>query len=398
MPRPLVVAACVLAAGLLGSAALVAGPLTPPAGAVTSTYKTLQQVEPRIDIATLPPSGPSRYVISQPGSYYLSQNITLAAGQIAINVFASNVTIDLNGFTIDGAGVSEDAITAPFSSFQNITIRNGTIRNTLKEGIDAFGCPRVTVENVTIDTCINGFGLITGPSASVSRVTVRNAGAGIIVGEHSRVTDCIAEGSASNGFELGAYAVASGCVARGSTGASGRGFLTGEGVTLDNCTAASNSAEGFRLGTSATLRASTAARNTTVGIITTGNAHVERCTVLGGTTGVRLAGGGNRLVDSKVGNAVNGIISEGLDSVLRNTLNSSAPQVGDGITTTGGDSIIDGNHIIYFSRGVVPAGFTTVTRNFFNFTPTPITATGTMIAPIATSAAATTNPLTNTIQ
>lgn len=38
--------------GLLGSAAmLTAGPLDPPAGPVAPTYKTLQEVEPRIALS-----------------------------------------------------------------------------------------------------------------------------------------------------------------------------------------------------------------------------------------------------------------------------------------------------------------------------------------------------------
>src|SRR5262245_39743009 len=60
----------------LGAAAL-AGPLDPPAGPVTGTYKTLQQVEPRIDVATLPGSETCAHIIWQPGSYYLSGNLSV---------------------------------------------------------------------------------------------------------------------------------------------------------------------------------------------------------------------------------------------------------------------------------------------------------------------------------
>src|SRR5262245_61818709 len=86
----------------IGAAAL-AGPLDPPAGPVTGTYKTLAQVEPRIDVATLPGNGSCAHIISQPGSYYLSGNLSVntSGGVIcAVYVGASDVSVDLNGFVI----------------------------------------------------------------------------------------------------------------------------------------------------------------------------------------------------------------------------------------------------------------------------------------------------------
>jgi hypothetical protein len=66
--------------------------LTPP-GAPAPTMKTLDQFESRTPISAAP------FNISTSGSYYLTTNLTVNSG-LAVNIAASGVTLDLNGFTI----------------------------------------------------------------------------------------------------------------------------------------------------------------------------------------------------------------------------------------------------------------------------------------------------------
>jgi hypothetical protein len=105
------------------STVLAQGSLTPP-GAPAPTMKSLDQIESRTPISSLP------YTISVPGSYYLTTNLTTAATN-GIVIFANGVTLDLNGYTIfstapdaryGGAGILLS------SGMGNITIRNGVIR------------------------------------------------------------------------------------------------------------------------------------------------------------------------------------------------------------------------------------------------------------------------------
>jgi len=60
-----------------------AGDLNPPPGPVAPTMKSLSEVEPRIAInaTNTPGDADSLFKITQPGSYYLTGNITGVAGK-----------------------------------------------------------------------------------------------------------------------------------------------------------------------------------------------------------------------------------------------------------------------------------------------------------------------------
>ena len=64
------------------------GPLSPP-GAPAPTMKTLEQIEPRTPISSLP------YTITNSGSYYVVSNLHSTGHGIVIEV--SGVTVDLMG-------------------------------------------------------------------------------------------------------------------------------------------------------------------------------------------------------------------------------------------------------------------------------------------------------------
>jgi hypothetical protein len=100
--------------------AFAQGSLTPPS-APEPTMKSLSQIEPRTTISSAP------FTIVQPGSFYLTTNVTVSAGD-AITITASNVTLDLNGFTISSSAAS--AVGAGIllnGGLKNITIANGFI-------------------------------------------------------------------------------------------------------------------------------------------------------------------------------------------------------------------------------------------------------------------------------
>src|SRR5262245_25997610 len=81
------------------------GALTPPVGAPGPVMKTLSQVEPRtplvIGASGVTNGASSSFVITKPGSYYLTENLVVtSANNSGIDLGNQDVVLDLNGFSI----------------------------------------------------------------------------------------------------------------------------------------------------------------------------------------------------------------------------------------------------------------------------------------------------------
>jgi hypothetical protein len=129
--KPIVQTTLLLGAGFalsLSPFANAQGPLAPP-GAPAPLFKTLDQVEPRRPIESLP------FTINQPGSYYLTGNLNGAGGN-GITIIANNVTLDLMGFALVGGPGTTDGVNVSVN-VTNITIRNGSISRWGGMGVDA---------------------------------------------------------------------------------------------------------------------------------------------------------------------------------------------------------------------------------------------------------------------
>jgi len=164
-------ALCALLLSLTGSV-YAQGTLTPP-GAPAPTMRTLDQLEPRMPVGSVP------FAITQPGSYVVVGN--LGGGTEGISVQASNVTIDLNGFALTGDPLAalHGITVAPGSD--NVTIRNGVVQQWGGDGVHAAGVTDLQLHNVRIVHCA-GDGVEVG-SATLRDVTVAdNGGAGIRAG------------------------------------------------------------------------------------------------------------------------------------------------------------------------------------------------------------------------
>ncbi len=98
------------------------GSLTPP-GAPGPTMKTLAQVEPRVAITNVP------YIITQPGSYYLTTNFVTAGSGVIVQ--ASRVTVDLMGFSLTGdndeIGYGVWVGGQPEAARREVVIRGGSV-------------------------------------------------------------------------------------------------------------------------------------------------------------------------------------------------------------------------------------------------------------------------------
>ncbi len=209
---PITIAAAVCGLFLTMKSGFAQGSLTPPGPpgptmtSLSQVQTTLTQVEPRRPIPGAP------FYIVQPGSYYLTTNLTVANGD-AIDINTNGVTLDLNGFTISSTGAYGTAILLniynPFTGIGNsdITISNGHITGGVTNKAGVYGGPgfanginyllmpyNVRVTGVTVSGCLNnGIYLGTGNSTVVESCTVNTVGGSGIVASsvsHSTANQC----------------------------------------------------------------------------------------------------------------------------------------------------------------------------------------------------------------
>jgi parallel beta-helix repeat protein len=254
---------------LCTAALLTAGPLDPPSGAIAPTYKTLNQVEPRTPItaATTPGDADSVYLISKPGSYYLVESMVAPAGKIAVEIEASNVTIDMRGFTISSLATLS-AIKLNGTSRTNITIRDGHIGTCLGNGIDLTNQSRGGVIENIIVTGAAGMGIYAGNGFTLSNCSAVDCGSGIRVESGNTLINCAAFSN------------------------DGTGITTYTGTSLENCTASGNGYKGFVIAFNSTLSNCTAYNNEDIGFETS-SSSLTGCTAYSNTLGGFLLSGGS---------------------------------------------------------------------------------------------------------
>jgi len=234
------------------------GPLAPP-GPPGEIYKTLDQVEPRIPINLLP------YTISAPGSYYLTKDMdypTIAQNGITIN--ASNVTIDLMGFTLKGPGKTgntRSAITL-VTGTSNITIKNGNINYWGNDGIECDPSTNTRVMNITV-SFIGDLGIVTDYNSQIVNCSVSGCtDDGIHTGYNSLVKDCVAR-DCDTGIYGELYNMLVNC---GAYDNNSDGIYIRSGGVVQNCIANSNTGNGIMISGSVTITGCTTYNNISNGI------------------------------------------------------------------------------------------------------------------------------------
>jgi hypothetical protein len=319
------IASIVIATSGLALTTALAGPLDPPAGPVAPTGKTLTEVEPRtaVNAANTPGDSGSMFIISQPGSYYLTGNIVGAGGYAGILINCSNVTLDLNGFELRGGGGASFGIETVSSN--DVVIRNGLVDGWTQAGVYVAG----------------------GGGNIVSGIVARANGTGIYATARGAViTDCAATGNTAAGFDSGAttgtvyrdcaswqntgvgFSVGNGSVVSGcsSTINAGGGFVSADNSQFDNCIALGNTGIGFQFYWGCTASKCSSIANTTWGFSASRYSKISGCHTR--TNGNAAAGGGIDLVDTYASaidntceNDARGIRADGTNNlVIRNTV------------------------------------------------------------------------------
>lgn len=333
-----------MVAPVLVCAPALAGPITPPPGPVASTHKTLTEVEPRVAInATNTPgdadASPSVYKITQPGSYYLTGNITGVSGRHGIEIVVSGVTIDLNGFDVSGViGTGAfDGVSVTVSNLASITVRNGSVRNWGDDGVD-------------LGTLSSTNGLIMDVRAT------NNGGDGIVVGATSSVSNCTASFNLSDGIQMSFNCAASGCV----TSNNGLDGINGNVTNIiSDCTAYLNGADGIGAGIASRITDCVSYDNVDEGLVIGSTGSIAGCAAYGnGGNGIELFFASSAMNCSSQNNVLHGIAALDRCTIIGNTCvrNGLSGGPASGIYVDGDTGRIEGNTCVENDRGIEIAG------------------------------------------
>ncbi len=386
-------------------AATAAGPLNPPSGAVGSTGKTLTEVEPRIAISATntPGDADSQFRITAAGSYYLTGNIVGVANKKAIEVQGSNITIDLNGFTIQGVGGASagDGINIDtVSTSGTVVVKNGSITQ-CRTGINMpLNYGGVRLDDLTVSFCTSSGAIVNNGSARSCHFR-SNTGNGLLMTAAFTAENCTSSNNSANGFSASVgLCLLRGCTAAGNTA---DGFDTPTAV-ISECQALSNGQLGFDRpnmitnsyalgGTTPLAMSAGVATGCTLeggsgdGVTATARARISNCRVFGaGQNGIRATGAGCTIKDctvSSCGTSTGAFAGIKVDSTDCLVSDNHVSQM-----TTGGDDI--GIWIVGTGNMIVRNAVTTAS-DWYNI------AAGNAAGPeIGSSAVATTtNPMAN---
>ena len=160
--------------------------------------------------------------ISEPGSYRLTSNLVVKEAIAVIEITASDVTIDLAGFsivgpnvcagtpvecTIQGGGIGIKAVADAGPSPENVRVMNGTVRGMGGHGIRMMGAGTVVERVHAVSN--GGPGIVVGQGSIIDSVAMFNGSGAAVVG-------LIVRGTVASNNSFGIF-IRPGGVATGNT-------------------------------------------------------------------------------------------------------------------------------------------------------------------------------------
>jgi parallel beta-helix repeat protein len=214
-------------------------------------------------------------VITNAGSYLLTENLRGIAGYHGITIAADNVLLDLNGFTLTGIPGTHSGIYVA-EQRRGITVRNGSVDRWDKIGIEAGCASNSAFVNLILANCKSN-GMVTGYGCTVVECKAcGNAITGIEVENGSTVSRCSALTNGEHGIAVHSGTTVEDCILHNN---GHDGIHGSHGVTIVRCTAYENAGEGIE-GDSGSLIADCTVRHSEDGIkLRTGGGCVVNCSV-----------------------------------------------------------------------------------------------------------------------
>jgi hypothetical protein len=145
------------------------------------------------------------YTISTSGNYKLTKNLTYTGSSNAITVSASNVVLNLNGFTLSGTGSSKTSIAIYDDGFSSVTLQNGTITG-FAAALDCANASQILVQNLTMFNNELGIDLNSCSYCAVQNCVMVGVGesvGGVGVVLNSTVANCVVKNCTISNSENG---------------------------------------------------------------------------------------------------------------------------------------------------------------------------------------------------
>ena len=324
------------------------GTLTPPPGPPAPTMKTLDQIEPRtiVNAANTPGDAANGFIISAPGSYYLTGNIAVAPGTHGISIQANDVTLDLNGFAlISGGGGAFIGVNVPVAQ-SGFCIRNGSVRGWGGGGVQAAAAVTLA-EKLRLSDNVGAIGLAVGNGSMIKDCVASGNATGFSAADRTQISNCISTVNTGVGFNCASYVTLFDCTSSRNVGngirtlascsitrctstrnlPSGAGIYTGAGCTVADCTAGANGFDGIHVETGSIVRDCTSRANVARGISANGgDCFITGNNCTGNNTGIQIEsladipGDRNRVEgNSCTSNVYDGFIINGVKNfIVRN--------------------------------------------------------------------------------
>ena len=287
---------------------VLAGDLAPPAGAIkdgqpVSIMKTLNQIEPRTLIDSLP------FAITNSGSYYLVQTLL---GTNGITITEDDVVLDLGGFSLEGMTNSGHGITIG-EDVLDVTIKNGAVDEWGGWGIFGTNADHFQIINMSFEF---------------------NQQGGLRLGDQCKVLDCNATKNGGPAIDVGENCTVKDCKTKDN---SGNGIMVRQASTVVSCSAVRNGQNGITADIYCTVRDCTIFNNTNHGIEASASCRIES----------------NNIGDNGRGTGGAGIFAVGPGNRIKSN-NVTANE--DGIRADNAGNWIEGNSLIDNTRGLRMSG------------------------------------------
>ncbi|MFO0972465.1 MAG: right-handed parallel beta-helix repeat-containing protein [Phycisphaerae bacterium] len=278
-------------------------------------------------------------------------NIVGEPGKTAIEIAASDVTLDLRGFELRGVAGSLSGVRVAGGQ-RGVRVHGGAARDWPGVGVDVSDALAVALDDLSALGC--GTGILAANQARLTRCLAGECvGSGIAVGQGCLIADCLSRFNGGSGFYVLEGSRLERCTAElnGSDGF----YLDGDAARVVESSAIGNGRHGVAAIYGATLERVTADLNLARGIWSLGAMDARACRAAANAEAGLYLGAGSRAVDCLVhANGQDGIRIEG-DGELRNNL-ARGQAAGAGLRVVGANHRVCDNHLVGNAVGLAVEG------------------------------------------